>query len=360
MGIFKFSAVFTGTTIKVADFAGERIAVDAYHEYYRSSLGAKNISALTDKDGNRTLYLNVILSTCIEFQRNGIDHIWIFDNASHSRKSATLAHRKNKRQRATAAIAAIDEQIAAQTTTAPEIYEPGVPIVEIPIDMEQLITDDDKKEIATVKALMNERSRQEKRAFRVVPLEIERMKHMFDLLGVKWIDAPVDIEAEQLAAQLSAEDYVHAVYSGDTDPIAFGAKRHYRRCQDRLVRYTQSDIRRQISSATGLPLDRVTLPLIIKICVMLGCDFAPKTDGVGEKTVIAKSLTATLTAEQEEAVGIFQTTVNLEEIFIHNRDEQSFTAAKKQACSEWLCGLGFQAERVNKMLGKAPPGMQAE
>lgn len=351
MGIHKFSSVFTGDTIHIRDFAGERVAIDAYHEYYRASLGAKDVAQLTDADGNRTLYLNVILSLCAEFQKNCVDQLWIFDNAAHQAKNRVLAARRAIRQKATKAIEELDAQLEQQATdTIPlvDVYTPDdVEAIEIPLDT---ITETDK---AACAALIAERHRQEKRAFQVVPLEIERMKHMFDLLGIKWIDAPPEIEAEQLAAQLSAHDYVHAVYSGDTDPIAFGAKRHYRRvARDKLIRYTQMDIRRQIAVATNTPIEQVGRDEIIKICVVLGCDFAPKTPGIGDKTVLRKFRAVELTEEQKQAVDIFKAVITFDDMFIYNRDEQVFTADRKAACIAWLVTMGFNEARLKKAMDK--------
>lgn len=356
MGIHKFSAVFTPTRVTLAAARGERIAIDAYHEYYRASLGIKNIESLTDADGNRTAYLQIILHTILEFQKYDIDQIWIFDNGAHRKKSHAMKARGQRRRRAEETIAAIDEQIA--THKKPAVVKQD-DIEEEPIDIEPL-TEEDHKQAAQIAALVEERQRQEKRAFRVVPLEIERMKHMLDLLRIKWIDAPQGIEAEQLAAQLSNEDYVHAVYSGDTDPIAFGAKKQYRRVKKDLFQYTRAEIRRQISAASSIPIDRIGLPEIRKICVMLGSDFAPKTVGIGERRILKEFSTAELRDDQKEAIEIFELRANLDDIFIHNRDDRSCLPAAITNCIEWLVVLRFNKQRLERMFRGTKPGPAPE
>lgn len=353
MGIQKFSTVFSASRMTLAAARGERIAIDAYHEYYRASLGIKNIESLTDADGNRTAYLQIVLHTILEFQKYDIDQIWIFDNGHHRKKSHALKTRTQRRKKAEDNIMAINEQLAAATTQQMAIKQDD--IEEEPIEILPL-TDADLEQAAKITALIEERHRQEKRAFRIVPLEIERMKHLLDLLRIKWIDAPQGFEAEQLAAQLCNEDYVHAVYSGDTDPIAFGAKKHYRRVKKDLYQYTRADIRRQISVATKVPIEQIGLPDIQKICIMLGSDFAPKTTGIGEKTILEKYRAAQLTVDQKEAMEIFNMTANLDEVFIHNRDDQSCTSAAVKNCIEWLVVLRFNKQRLERMFRVVKPG----
>ena len=85
MGIKDFSGTFKHTrTITWRDFKGKTVAIDAMTELYRASLGAKSVKLLTDREGNPTLHLTVILANIIAAQAAGVKLLWCFDHDAKS------------------------------------------------------------------------------------------------------------------------------------------------------------------------------------------------------------------------------------------------------------------------------------
>jgi 5'-3' exonuclease len=83
MGIQFFSKVFRPyNTIKLKELSGRTIAIDAMTEIYRAVLGSKSVGMLTDKNGNNTMHINVIMANIIEMQKLGIKTIWVFDHVN--------------------------------------------------------------------------------------------------------------------------------------------------------------------------------------------------------------------------------------------------------------------------------------
>ena len=79
MGIKSFSKIFEGKEIKLSSLKDSTISIDASVIAYQAALGIKNINALTDSDGNPTIHINVVISKCINFKKNNIKQLWIFD-----------------------------------------------------------------------------------------------------------------------------------------------------------------------------------------------------------------------------------------------------------------------------------------
>ena len=70
MGVKNFSKIFAGVEVKFAQLKNTSVAIDASILAYQSALCLRNISALTDADGNSTIHINVIISKCINFKKN--------------------------------------------------------------------------------------------------------------------------------------------------------------------------------------------------------------------------------------------------------------------------------------------------
>ena len=190
----------------------------------------------------------------------------------------------------------------------------------------------------------------EKQTFTVDKALIDDVKLILNCFSIKYIESPAGFEAEQIASHLTMKGECDGVYSGDTDPIAFGAKFHFRKSTKNKVIYcySQEDILKQISQETKTSS---SLNDIQKICIILGCDFAKKTPKIGPKTVIAKYKNVSLTDEQKKAMVVFNKDIPSFEII--NKDKIAFQDHEASRLYSWLVeDKSFNPLRVKKWLDK--------
>jgi 5'-3' exonuclease len=93
-----------------------------------------------------------------------------------------------------------------------------------------------------------------------------------------------------------------AVLTDDTDSLAFGAKIVVKKCRKRGAKVGTFDI---YVLDEMLQVYGITREDLVKIALILGTDFAPKTPRIGPKTVLKSFKSVTLTKEQEDAQKIF-------------------------------------------------------
>jgi 5'-3' exonuclease len=371
MGIQNFSKTFKSTkVIKMKNLAGKKIAIDAMTEIYRSALGAKSVSTLTDKYGNPTLHINVILANIIDMQNCKVDQIWVFDHDKSSdenkeyhnpAKLDELLRRKKIRDEAKEKLEEIEahDKLAAYNITKSKsnsiIIEPSVEEIlqDLPDDMVDIV--DNYNNHVNQANHDNEAKKEslKKQIFTATREMINDVKLILNCLNIRYIEAPAGYEGEQIASYLSSTDQCYAVYSGDTDAIPFGAKIHYRKSRDKKIyEYVLSDILNQIAEAND-NIKKPTIADLRKACIALGCDYAPKTPGVGAKTVLKKLDTIKLTTVQKKKALTMFMKEPTEDIEVYNLDKTPFVNCKKDILLEWLVTeKSFSKVRVAKWLDK--------
>jgi 5'-3' exonuclease len=358
MGIKKFSTAFDeSSTVTIKDLAGKRLAIDAMPEIYRAALGAKSVKTLTDRHGNPTMHISVILANIIEMQRYGIQMIWVFDHDKNQDKStefhnpAKLTELLKRQKRKQAAQIRLDALRAKQADQEEELFSD---------------TDDDVSDIdetfdrdAENKTGQRERTSQsadqlEKQTFSANHVIINDIKLILNCLNIHYIEAPAGFEGEQIAAHLAAAGIVDGVYSGDTDPIPFGAPVLYRRGRDKIIyEYEQTELLQQIID--GCPeLDEAGIDELRKVCLILGCDFSAKTKGVGPKTVFQKLTSIELTDDQiENGLVTFERESDLDAIVVYNKDKVPFADCEANNLMLWLTEeRAFTKKRIDGWFDK--------
>jgi hypothetical protein len=403
MGIKGFSKAFNFTRIvKLKDLKRQRLAIDAMTELYRSSLGAKYVTALTDHQGNPTLYISVILQNIFKFYVNYIDSTWTFDHnqnkdqAFHNTlKLGELEKRSKKQGLASEKINKLKEEAMFSDDELDELDNKAdgesnasfikdnmalglteedanelLQSIDLDNDLDNeldndLDSDDGKmslsnktksslkksanssapKSTSSSKKPSAERKVQikqqidalEKQTFKVNTQMINDIKFILDCLNIKWVEAPAGFEGEAIAAYLNATSAVDAVYSGDTDPIAFGAPILLRlNPKDKQIyEYTQEDVLQQITNSND-EIEEPDLDDFLKAAVALGTDMAEKTTGVGPKTVLKKLHNIKLTKSQKEAIEHFKKQPRQEDIVIHNADKTPFVECRMEELITWL------------------------
>lgn len=356
MGIKTFSQAFTSIgKVTVKDFANCKIAIDAATEIWSSMLGIKNPEQLTDKDGNPTIHIQVILTKILNFHKNKINMVWVFDyigddTVRNPNKTEEVKKRRANREKALADIKTIEDVK----------------------DTEPMFSDDEEDEVSNLKnkkpcdenkeEQSNDKETEKKetdetkinalkkRAFRVTSQMYNDVIKLLTMLGISYVNTPSIYEGECAASYLNKIGEVDAVYSSDTDPIAYGAPVLYRYVAKTktIQHYTQQDIIAQISEKTGKD---ATIDSIRHIAVALGTDFnKTKTPGIGAKTVIKKFADINYTDEQLNAIKEYEK--KPVDLVRHNFDKTMSQEQIKETI-EWLVNeKQFNRARITKLFEK--------
>lgn len=165
---------------------------------------------------------------------------------------------------------------------------------------------------------------------------INDIKILLTYCGIDYIETPAGIEAENYAATLTKPlnnkpAFCFAVISNDSDVIMLGG-RLLRKKGNTFKLYDGRDIRKKIN---------ISCADFIKIGIILGSDFAPKTPSIGPKTVLAKYKTIKLTERQQSA---FDYLIKKVKISKSDYRENKFNSAE---LINYLAGLNFGKKTID-------------
>ena len=354
MGIKDFSKAFKAcrTIANWNTYKGKIIAIDAMTEIWRSALGAKSVKTLSDADNNPTIHINVIMANIIKMQKNGVKTIWVFDHdqdgscTEHhiAAKSDEVAERRKKRAEAKAKIEDLEKEEPLFSDDEDDERKQS---------SEQDIQTDNQADNQVNKQANIQQ--QEKRAFCVSKEMINDIKFILTCLNISYVEAPATFEGEHLAAYFTSSEVglADAVYSGDTDPIPFGAPILLRKNprDKKIYEYRQTDILDQIHEVIGDDYDYPTIDDIRKICAILGSDYSKRTKGIGAKTVLRKYKVIKLAADQKTAISEFEKIPDISDITVHNNQYEAFTNTNVDLLVDWLVNnKSFAKSRVLKWI----------
>ena len=235
----------------IKDFAGQTAAVDAYNTIYQflSIIRQPDGTPLMDSRRRVTSHLSGILYRNLNLMEAGIRPVYIFDGPPHRLKAGTLEERAGIKARA-------EEDYAAA-------IEAG--------DMER----------ARSKAQQTSRITKEM---------LEESKTLLRFMGIPWVQAPSDGEAE--AAHLVMKGQASFVCSQDFDSLLFGSPV--------LVRNLTITGRRKLPRKqiyVNIEPERMELPEVLKVlgigreqlvemCILMGTDFNDGIHGIGPKKAL--------------------------------------------------------------------------
>jgi len=238
--------------IKLESFTNKIVAIDAYNAIYQflAIIRGPEGLHLTDTQGRVTSHITGLLYRNINFLSLGIKPVYVFDGKPPSLKSAEIEHRK---------------QIKKDATVK---YERAVSEGKM----------EDARKFAQQTTSMKDGM-------------VEDSKHLLDLFGIPYIQAPS--EGEATAALLTTTGHADVAASQDFDSILFGARK--------LVRnFTNSGRRKLPNRNTYIEIEPeiidykknleslgITREQLIDVGILIGTDFNP--DGferVGPKTAI--------------------------------------------------------------------------
>lgn len=300
MGIQHFSAVFAPTAEVKKDFkqfAGMTIAVDASMEIHRALKGTKSINQLTAADGSHTQHINVLLANILERMSYDIVEIWVFDNpAENVYKRDEIAARREQRDR-------YSQSMIASAA-----------------DLEQF-------------------AKYEKGAAPMKSDDVNDIKYMLDLFGIRWTEAPPNVEAEKVCASLP----VDMVLSSDSDSLVYGAKKLLKRCLQAQSKTFHIYVLDELLSR-----EQLTQADLIKIAVLLGTDHnRGGRRGIGAKTVLKKFRDIELTAAEQEVFSLFADPLDISRLEWHH------AAADHAALISWLeQEKSFRRDRLDALFAR--------
>jgi flap endonuclease-1 len=238
-------------TISLQSLSGKIVAIDAFNIIYQflASIRQEDGTPLMDYRGNITAHLSGLFYRNVKLLENGIRPVYVFDGMSHEFKGKVQSERMQVKKKA-------EEKWK-------EALEAG--------------KYDEAKKFAQATS-------------RLTPEMVAESKHLLDALGIPWVQAPSDGEAE--AAVMVQNGLAHATASQDYDALMFGSPVLVRNLsisgrrkvprQDRYILVEPEQIELKETLAY-LSIDRSSL---IFLGILLGTDFNEGVKGVGPKTAL--------------------------------------------------------------------------
>lgn len=240
-----------GRKINLNELNGKIIAIDAYNTLHQflSIIRQRDGTPLKDSMGRITSHLSGILYRTANLVEHGIKPVYVFDGKPHHLKLKTLEKRKELKE------IAEKEWISA--------LERG--------DMEEAL-------------------KKAKRTSRIDAEKVEESKKLLDALGIPYVDAKSEGEAQ--AAFMNARGDVDAVASQDFDSLLFGspvliknlAITGKRKLPDKQV---WVDVHpEEIELAKILKENNITIEELVDVAILIGTDFNEGIKGIGPKKAI--------------------------------------------------------------------------
>ncbi|XP_043588400.1 flap endonuclease 1 [Bombus pyrosoma] len=244
LGLSKLIADIAPSAIKEQElkhYFGRKIAIDASMCLYQFLIAVRSEGAqLTSVHGETTSHLMGTFYRTIRLVEQGIKPVYVFDGEPPNLKGGELAKRAERRDETQKLLQAAEEAGNAE-------------------DIEKF----------------------NRRLVKVTKEHAEEAKQLLQLMGIPYIDAPCEAEAQ--CAALVKAGKVFATATEDMDALTFG-------CNILLRRLTFSEARKM--PVQEFHFDKVLEDLglnhneFIDLCIMLGCDYTSSIKGVGPKRAI--------------------------------------------------------------------------
>ena len=251
MGV-NLTPIIVRNTIRLKDIRGKSLAVDANNVLYQflALIRARDTSPLKGPDGSITSHLvGLLYRTTHLVSRYHLTLVFIFDGKPHPLKREEIEKRRRLREKAV-------------------------------LEWIEAIREGDYVRAFSKAVMTGTLTRR----------MIEDAKKLLDLLGVPWVQAPAEAEAQ--AAYMAMKGDVWASSSRDYDSLLFGAPR--------LIRYLT------ISGKEFLPSKGISRPLkpeliiledflskikitreqLIDLAILIGTDFNEGIKGIGPKKAL--------------------------------------------------------------------------
>jgi len=209
--------------------------------------------------------------------KNQITPLFIFDGKPPKEKDDVLLDRKEKKQILTDKKNIVESMIHLERVSYDD-FKTNVQESMKDLVSGLVINDEELKELFSKNndELKEESYRISKKIIYVTPEHIENSKKLFELFGIKYIHAPC--EAESLLALLCKNNVVDGCISEDTDVLVNGGHlflRNFNADKNTIDEYCLHGI------LDGLEM---TFEQFIDMCILCGCDYTTKINGMGPIT----------------------------------------------------------------------------
>ncbi|KAJ5910196.1 hypothetical protein N7504_004839 [Penicillium tannophilum] len=232
-------AIKTG---EIKNHFGRKVAIDASMSIYSFLIAVRSEGQqLMNETGETTSHLMGMFYRTLRMVDNGIKPLYVFDGAPPKLKSGELAKR------------------GARKAEAHEAHE----------EAKETGTAEDVEKFA-------------RRGVRVTREHNAECKQLLKLMGIPYIDAPTEAEAQ--CATLARAGKVYAAASEDMDTLCFESPillRHLTFSEQRKEPIQEIHLDRALE---GLQMDRSQF---IDLCILLGCDYLEPIPKVGPSTALA-------------------------------------------------------------------------
>ena len=312
MGV-KLKDIIEPESISFKDLEGRTVSIDAFNTLFQflSTIRQRDGRPLTDENGNITSHLSGILYRNSSMVEKGIKPIYIFDGKAPELKSETQAKSR-----------------------------------EVRVEAEKIYKD------ALAKGDTEKARKYAMRSSKLSPEIIESSKKLLTLMGIPYVDAKGEGEAQ--AAYLVQNGDAYAVASQDYDCLLFGAKRVVRNLAvnsnlGNLEYYQLDKVLRELD---------ITIEELIDMGILIGTDFCAGLKGVGAKTALKLAhkgqLKEKIAELQKESTHDLD---EVREIFLNHNVNTDYKIKwekpKKDKIIEFLCyEHGFSEDRVSKASDK--------
>lgn len=312
---------------------GRKVAIDASMCLYQYLIAVRQGDGqnLTNENGEITSHLLGMFYRTLRLVENGVKPVYVFDGKPPVLKGGELEKRYLRKEEA---IKSMEEA----------------------------------KESGSVEEML----KFEKRMVRVSKEHNDEAKKLLELMGIPYINAPCEAEAQ--CAELAKGGKVFAAASEDMDTLCYSPPyllRHLTFSEARKVPIDQIDCKLAIE---GFEMDKKTF---IDLCILLGCDYCETIKGVGPVTALK------LIKEHGSIENIVKfieenpekTKYKLPEVWPYDEARELFLNPEVTPCSEvsikWkepdLAGLtqfmvnekGFSEDRIKSGVEKLKKGLKS-
>lgn len=314
------------------EFSGKSVAIDGYNALYQflAIIRQPDGTPLKDRTGRVTSHLSGILYRSTNLIEKGIRLAYVFDGEPPELKEMEIRRRR-----------AVKEEAAQR-------YEAALKVGKI----------EDARKYAQATSQLKD-------------LMVSDSKRLLDALGIPWIQAPSEGEAQ--ASFMASHGEVWAAGSQDHDCLLFGAPR--------ILKNLAITGRRKLPGRNAyvevepevIELSRVLSELgltreqLVDVGILVGTDFNPDgVRGIGPKTAVKlikeHGSLESIPEEIKQKLGDPEQLESIRTIFLKPKTTSDYSLRWKKADLDqvvrFLCGeRDFSEERVRKAVEKMQEGL---
>ncbi|KAF9168686.1 Elongation of fatty acids protein 2 [Actinomortierella ambigua] len=227
----------------IKNYFGRKVAIDASMSIYQFMIAVRQQDGqlLQNENGETTSHLMGMFYRTLRMVDNGIKPVYVFDGKPPTLKSGELAKRTARRKEATA-------------------------------------KQEEAEEIGDTEAI----DKFNRRTVKVTREHNDECKKLLKLMGIPYIDAPCEAEAQ--CAALAKAGLVYAAGSEDMDTLTFGSPillRHLTFSEAKKMPISEIHLGKAMEGL-GFTRDQ-----FIDLCILLGCDYCDSIKNIGPTRAVA-------------------------------------------------------------------------